>query len=86
MQQVSITNQTFKRLLELAQVSGFGTVSEYLEKLANEGPDDFVMTPQVSAALDEGLEDIRAGRTVTMKEAKSNLEAVKKQWRASKAV
>lgn len=84
MRTIEIEDGTFERLLERARGEGFADLPAYLESLASE-EDDFVMTPEIEAALEEGLEDIRQGRVVTLEESRRELEAHKAEWLARRA-
>jgi len=87
MPEISVTNQTLRRLQEIARWRGLASVQEYLDEIASEPLEDgFVLTPEINAALEEGMDDIRNGRVVTMDEAIRSLEDFKKQWRANHAV
>lgn len=84
MRQISIEDRTFDLLLKRARGEGFASLPEYLDRLADE-PDEFEMTPELDAALEEGEEDIRQGRMVSLEESRRNLQALKEEWRASRA-
>ena len=87
MPEITVTSQTLRRLQEIARSRGLASVRDYLEELASAPKDDgFVFTPEVKAALDEGMDDIRNGRVVTMTEAMRSLDDFKNQWRANHAV
>jgi hypothetical protein len=82
MPEISIPAHTFNRLLLKARSHGYTSVIEYLADLANEPDgDEFVLTPSISAALEEGLEDLRNGRVATVDAVREEIKRLGQDWR-----
>lgn len=85
MHHVQLTEPAYEGFMRRANAAGL-SVDEYLNKVgsATTAADGFTMTPEMSKAIDKGLQDIAEGRTSTWDEAMVNLEKAKELWRAER--
>jgi len=84
MPEISLPTSTFDRLLRRARAHGFTSVSEYLSDLADEPEsEEFTLTPALSAALEEGLDDLRNGRMMGADAVREDVKRLGQEWRAN---
>ena len=79
MRQITIEDRTFELLSIRSRGEGFAGFPEYLDSLASE-PDEFEMPPDVDAALEKGMEDVRAGRTVEESVVREGIQRMRREW------
>ncbi len=81
-------DEIYAQAVKVAEASGFGSVEEYLSARvrdevswnAGDVPDSF-FTPEILAAIEEGMADADAGRLHSLDEVKAHFKQKSKEWR-----
>ena len=88
MPQVQLTDRAFQAARAQAEASGFGSVDEYVEDVlldeAGDAGGEFdaarFFTPERLAELDRAMEDVRAGRVLTLEQVDAELARRREAW------
>ena len=86
MPQVEIPARVFDAARQRAADSGFASVDEFISDLVSQELedklDDLVIqfTPERLAQIDQGLDDLRQGRSYTAQQAEVELQKRRSQW------
>lgn len=77
MHSVNLNDSVYAKAAKVAKARGFGSVDDFLtdvvetELRLEEADLDALFTPEVMAAIDEGLADAEAGRVFTVAEVRA---------------
>jgi hypothetical protein len=78
---IEIDQKTYDVTMEKAVQQGYHNIEAYLGDLVDYDASDVApMTPELAAALEEGLADARAGRIMTFEEHERRIEQVREDY------
>jgi hypothetical protein len=89
MHQVNLSDQLFAEAQRAATARGLDSVEDYIVELVAEDllddDADHLFTAEVLLEIDKGLEDLKAGRILSMDQVKAHFAKKRSAWRKDQA-
>lgn len=84
MPSVQLSERAYRKVEAAAEAEGV-SIEEYVEHALDPELEDepFVLSPEQEAKVCQGLEDVKAGRVLTMEQVQEHLTANRAAWKAA---
>lgn len=77
---IKIEDRTYHAAKEKAESRGYFSLEEYVSDWIEGEAAEIPMTPELAGAIEEGLDDSRAGRVISRDELDRQHNAMRAQW------